>query len=51
MVKVLFALTYYRPHVSGLTIYVERLAQVMAENATNIHNVIFTMSEDVNSIM
>ena len=25
--KILFILTYYRPHVSGLTIYVERLAQ------------------------
>ncbi len=29
--KVLLALTYYRPHVSGLTIYVERLARVLAE--------------------
>lgn len=28
--KVLFALTYYRPHVSGLTIYVERLAGALA---------------------
>ncbi len=28
--RILFALTYYRPHVSGLTIYVERLARVMA---------------------
>ena len=25
--KILIALTYYRPHVSGLTIYVERLAR------------------------
>jgi glycosyltransferase involved in cell wall biosynthesis len=30
-VKILFILTYYRPHVSGLTIYVERLAKVLAE--------------------
>jgi glycosyltransferase involved in cell wall biosynthesis len=29
-VKILFILTYYRPHVSGLTIYVERLAQALA---------------------
>jgi glycosyltransferase involved in cell wall biosynthesis len=29
-VKVLFVLTYYHPHVSGLTIYVKRLATVMA---------------------
>jgi glycosyltransferase involved in cell wall biosynthesis len=28
--KVLFVLTYYRPHVSGLTIYVERLARELA---------------------
>lgn len=29
--KILFVLTYYRPHTSGLTIYVERLARVLAE--------------------
>jgi glycosyltransferase involved in cell wall biosynthesis len=28
--KVLIELTYYRPHVSGLTIYVERLARALA---------------------
>ncbi len=28
--KVLVALTYYRPHVSGLTIYVERLTSALA---------------------
>ncbi len=28
--KILIALTYYRPHISGLTIYVERLAQTLA---------------------
>ncbi len=27
--KILFTLTYYRPHVSGLTIYVERLARAL----------------------
>jgi len=29
-VKILLALTYYRPHISGLTIYVERLGQALA---------------------
>jgi glycosyltransferase involved in cell wall biosynthesis len=29
-VRVLLALTYYRPHISGLTIYVERLATALA---------------------
>lgn len=29
--KILMALTYYRPHVSGLTIYVERLSRALAE--------------------
>lgn len=28
--KILIGLTYYRPHVSGLTIYVERLARALA---------------------
>ena len=28
--KILIELTYYRPHVSGLTIYVERLARALA---------------------
>jgi glycosyltransferase involved in cell wall biosynthesis len=29
--RVLLALTYYRPHLSGLTIYVERLARLLAD--------------------
>jgi glycosyltransferase involved in cell wall biosynthesis len=29
--KILLALTYYRPHISGLTIYVERLARALAD--------------------
>ncbi|MCX6032458.1 MAG: glycosyltransferase family 4 protein [Chloroflexi bacterium] len=29
--RILFILTYYRPHVSGLTIYVERLAKALAQ--------------------
>jgi glycosyltransferase involved in cell wall biosynthesis len=28
--KILVALTYYRPHISGLTIYVERLSRALA---------------------
>jgi glycosyltransferase involved in cell wall biosynthesis len=35
-VKILFILTYYRPHVSGLTIYVERLAQALAERGHTV---------------
>ena len=34
--KILFILTYYRPHVSGLTIYVERLAKALAEHGHTV---------------
>jgi len=34
--RILFALTYYRPHVSGLTIYVERLAGALAERGHQV---------------
>ena len=34
--KILFILTYYRPHVSGLTIYVERLAKALAERGHSV---------------
>ena len=34
--KILFVLTYYRPHVSGLTIYVERLAKALAERGHTV---------------
>lgn len=34
--KILFILTYYRPHVSGLTIYVERLAKALAERGHQV---------------
>ncbi len=34
--KVLFVLTYYRPHISGLTIYVQRLAEALAVNGHQI---------------
>jgi glycosyltransferase involved in cell wall biosynthesis len=34
--RILFVLTYYRPHVSGLTIYVERLAREMARRGHEV---------------
>ncbi len=34
--KILIVLTYYRPHISGLTIYVERLAQALAERGHQV---------------
>lgn len=34
--KVLIALTYYRPWISGLTIYVERLARALAERGHQV---------------
>ena len=34
--KVLVALTYYRPHVSGLTIYVQRLAGELAARGHDV---------------
>jgi len=34
--KILFALTYYRPHISGLTIYVQRLAEALAQHGHSI---------------
>jgi glycosyltransferase involved in cell wall biosynthesis len=35
-VKVLLVLTYYHPHVSGLTIYVQRLATAMAKRGHQV---------------
>ncbi len=34
--RILFSLTYYRPHVSGLTIYVERLARELARRGHEV---------------
>ena len=34
--RILFVLTYYRPHVSGLTIYVERLARELARRGHHV---------------
>jgi glycosyltransferase involved in cell wall biosynthesis len=35
-VKILLILTYYRPHVSGLTIYAERLAKALATRGHSV---------------
>lgn len=34
--KILEVLTYYRPHISGLTIYVERLSQALVEQGHEV---------------
>ena len=34
--KILFVLTYYRPHISGLTIYVQRLAEALAASGHHV---------------
>ncbi|MGB8644532.1 MAG: glycosyltransferase family 4 protein [Anaerolineae bacterium] len=34
--KILIALTYYQPHISGLTIYVQRLARALAERGHQV---------------
>lgn len=34
--RILIALTYYRPHYSGLTIYAERLAQALAQRGHQV---------------
>ncbi|MCE1255731.1 MAG: glycosyltransferase, partial [Anaerolineae bacterium] len=34
--RILIVLTYYRPHVSGLTIYAERLARALAERGHQV---------------
>ncbi|MDQ7029294.1 MAG: glycosyltransferase [Ardenticatenia bacterium] len=34
--RILFALTYYRPHVSGLTIYVQRLAEALVARGHHV---------------
>ncbi len=34
--KILQILTYYRPHISGLTIYVERLSKALADQGHSV---------------
>jgi glycosyltransferase involved in cell wall biosynthesis len=42
--KILEVLTYYRPHISGLTIYVERLSKALAKQGHEV--VVFTSQYD-----
>ena len=44
--KILFSLTYYTPYVSGLTLYVKRLAEVLVKKGYQIS--ILTMQFDKN---
>jgi len=46
-VKILFILTYYRPHVSGLTIYVERLATALAQRGHQVTVLTSQYSKDL----
>ena len=34
--KILIVLTYYRPHISGLTIYAERLAHALVKRGHQV---------------
>jgi len=34
--KILIVLTYYRPHISGLTIYAERIAKAFARRGHQV---------------
>jgi len=55
-VKILFALTYYRPHVSGLTVYVQRLAEALVARGhavtvlTSRHSPELSRDEVVNGV-
>ncbi len=44
--KILIVLTYYRPHISGLTIYVERLARALVQRGHRV--TVFTSHYDRN---
>lgn len=54
--KILLTLTYYRPHVSGLTIYVERLAKALVERGhqvtvlTSRHDDVLPLEESVDGV-
>ena len=36
LMKILIGLTYYRPHVSGVTVYAQRLARGLAEKGHEV---------------
>lgn len=52
----LFALTYYRPHISGLTIYVQRIAEALAQQGhtitiiTSRYNAALSQDEYINGV-
>lgn len=54
--KILLALTYYRPHVSGLTIYVQRLAEALADMGhsvtvlTSRYDAALSLNEDMDGV-
>lgn len=54
--KILLGLTYYRPHLSGLTIYVQRLAEALAERGhtvtvlTSRHAADLPLRETINGV-
>jgi glycosyltransferase involved in cell wall biosynthesis len=54
--RVLIALTYYRPHTSGLTIYAERLAQALVKRGhqvtvlTSQYDIALPRDENVNGV-
>lgn len=54
--KILVALTYYRPHISGLTIYVQRLAEALAGMGhsvtvlTSRYDATLPLNEDIDGV-
>lgn len=47
--KILFALTYYKPYISGLTIYVQRLAEELKVLGNEVTVVTSQYDKDLNS--
>ncbi len=45
--KILQVLTYYRPHISGLTIYVERLSKALAQKGHHVNVMTSQYSKDL----
>jgi len=45
--KILQVLTYYRPHISGLTIYVERLSKALAKKGHHVNVMTSQYSKDL----
>lgn len=54
--KILLGLTYYRPHISGLTIYVQRLAEALADMGhsvtvlTSRYDAALSLNEDMDGV-